>query len=616
MPGMKSPLALVLAAATLASPSAVRAADRTSPPAWAADAVWYQIFPERFRNGDPKNDPTPADIAGSWPHEAPAAGWRPHPWTSDWFKLQPWETLGDRKFYYNAQLRRYGGDLQGVLDRLDYLKRLGVTAIYLNPIFESPSLHKYDATFYHHVDNNFGPDPAGDRAVWAKENPADPSTWQWTSADRLFLTLVAECHKRGIRVVIDGVFNHTGMTFWAFEDVRRRGAASPYKDWYDVKSFDDPATPADELTYRSWFNVPELPELRDEGDTLAEGPREHIRAIVRRWMDPNGDGRPDDGIDGWRLDAADTVGHGFWRDFRSWVLAVNPDAYITAELFWEDHPHNKIYDAEPWLRGDQFDAVMNYRWAVEVKAFFVDRRTAITATELDRRLEALRRDYREETNYALQNLVDSHDTDRLASMIVNPDRLYDHKISPTDDPTYDVRAPTPSERRRQLLVATFQFAYLGAPMVYYGDEAGMWGADDPDERKPMVWDDMRYETEASHPFGLKRPADPVRFERDVFDRYAALARIRNASPALRRGTLKTVILDDERRLFGFAREGGGQRVVAVFNASERPQEVELLEPGGRDLLTKRVYRARGGRVRFTLPALGAAIVEVTKPDRR
>lgn len=149
-----------------------------TPPDWAADAIWYQIFPERFRNGDAKNDPVPASLEGTWPYEVPV-GWKVSPWTSDWYALQPWEQASGKDFYHNAQLRRYGGDLQGILDRLDYLKDLGVNALYLNPVFDSPSLHKYGAARYHHIDRHFGPDPAGDAPLFAAEDPADPTTWRW-----------------------------------------------------------------------------------------------------------------------------------------------------------------------------------------------------------------------------------------------------------------------------------------------------------------------------------------------------------------------------------------------------------------------------------------------------
>ena len=135
-----------------------------APPDWAKDAIWYQIFPERFHNGDPGNDPSENTLADTWPY-GEFESWGISPWTSDWYCLQPWEEANGQGFYVNAQRRRYGGDLQGILDKLDYLKELGVNALYLNPIFESPSLHKYGAAYYHHVDNNFGPNPDGDVAI-------------------------------------------------------------------------------------------------------------------------------------------------------------------------------------------------------------------------------------------------------------------------------------------------------------------------------------------------------------------------------------------------------------------------------------------------------------------
>ena len=245
------------------------------PPDWTRYAIWYQIFPERFYNGDPGNDPTPAEMANAWPYFVPD-GWQIHPWTSDWFQLHPWEENiawherfsyaqeGQPSFNLSAGLRRYGGDLQGIIDKLDYLSELGITAIYLNPIFESPSLHKYDAALYRHVDNNFGPDPEGDRKIWESEDPLDPSTWQWTAADRLFLKLIDACHQRGMKIIIDGVFNHTGNNFWAFRHLEEHQEASPYKEWYTVKKWDDPATPENEFSYVNWGGADDLPEIRQD----------------------------------------------------------------------------------------------------------------------------------------------------------------------------------------------------------------------------------------------------------------------------------------------------------------------------------------------------------------
>ena len=309
-------------------------------PDWVPDAVFYQIFPERFRNGDPANDPTLASLKGSYPHDNTSA-WSVSPWGADWYKLQPWETANGKGFYFNAQRRRNGGDLQGIIDKLDYLVDLGINAIYLNPVFESHSLHKYDTESYFHIDNNFGPDPQGDRKIMARENPAKPATWRWTAADKLFLKFIKLAHQRGIRVIIDGVFNHVGLRFWAFQDVRKNGQKSAYKNWFTIRSWDDPETEQDEFEYTGWVGVRELPELREDDDGLVPPIRAHIFAAVKRWMDPNGDGDPSDGIDGWRLDVAEMVHHNFWKDFRTHVKKINQNAYITAEIFWDDGQNNK-----------------------------------------------------------------------------------------------------------------------------------------------------------------------------------------------------------------------------------------------------------------------------------
>ena len=145
-------------------------------PDWAMDAVWYQIFPERFYNGDHENDPDLESLKGTWPYEE-ITWWEVTPWTSDWYEFQPWEKANGYDHRYQFQWRRYGGDIQGIIDKLDYLKELGVNAIYLNPIFESPSSHKYGAKYFHHVDNNFGPDPVGDSIIWETESPENPDTW-------------------------------------------------------------------------------------------------------------------------------------------------------------------------------------------------------------------------------------------------------------------------------------------------------------------------------------------------------------------------------------------------------------------------------------------------------
>lgn len=537
-------------------------------PQWAKDAIWYQIFPERFRNSDPVNDPTAADL-----ELAPERGWRISPWTSDWYKLQPWEEKHSKNFFDNVFERRYGGDLQGVLDKLAYLADLGINAIYFNPVFDAISLHKYDASTYHHIDKNFGPAPQGDLELMRQETD-DPATWKWTAADSLFLKLVREAHKRGIRVIIDGVFNHCGTRFWAFQDVIRNQQSSRYAEWFDVKRWDDPATRDNEFDYKGWWDIKMLPEFREVEGGFAKPVWDYFFNITRRWMDPNGDGDPSDGIDGWRLDVANDVSHVFWKGWRTLVKSVNPNAYIVGEI-WDD--------ASNWLAGDQFDAVMNYRFARAVVRFFIDTGAGkYTPSDFDKELADVRKSYPAEVNYILQNLIDSHDTDRLPSMIVNPNRKYDDQNGLRWNQNYDVSKPTAKARQIQKLIVLFQMTYLGAPMIYYGDEAGMWGADDPDDRKPMVWPELTYDNEKMHPVpGKMRMNDVVRFDKELFDYYKKLVQIRKENVALRRGDFTTLLDDDNNDVYAFQRKAGNNEIIVIINNSELEQVVGMRLIGAR-----------------------------------
>lgn len=547
-----------------------------SVPSWAKKAIWYQIFPERFSNGDLSNDPKPEDMEGAWPYFVPE-GWQNHPWTSDWYKLQPWEVKTGKDFYWNAGVRRYGGDLQGIINKLDYLKQLGINAIYLNPIFESPSLHKYDATMYHHVDNNFGPDPKKDVAIWAQENPADPTTWKWTTADKLFLKLINECHKRGMKIIIDGVFNHTGTQFWAFQDIVKNQQNSKYKNWFTIKTWDDPKTEANEFEYEGWLGVKDLPEIREDANGLVTGPREHVHSIIQRWMDPNGDGNPNDGIDGWRLDVAEMVNHNFWKEFRTWVKEINPDAYIVGEIWWEDWSNYKMMNAAPWLKGDQFDAVMNYRFVRALKNFVINKKDQIGPQGLIDSLNALYKEYPTENNYVMMNLLNSHDVERVSTMVVNPDLWYDHGGNPAQTKTFDVRKPTSQERNIQKLIVGMQFTLPGAPQIYYGDEVGMWGGDDPDCRKPMVWKEFNYETETTHPFGVPRPADKVKFDEDLFKWYQKMAAIRINNKALANGDISFFPIDEQKNILAYKRSYRGESILVLINNTGSENYIEPIK---------------------------------------
>jgi glycosidase len=543
-------------------------------PEWAKNAVWYQIFPDRFRNGDPNNDPQLKDIKGSWPHDH-TSPWQVHPWTSDWYELQPYEKLNGKDIWFNIQRRRYGGDIKGIMDKLDYLQDLGVNAIYLNPVFVSPSLHKYDGEMYHHIDPNFGPDPEGDRKLIASETPDDPSTWKWTKADLLMLNLIKEIHKRKMKIIFDGVFNHIGINNPFFQDVKKNQQNSKYKDWFVVKKWDDPKT-GDKFEYEGWFGVKELPEWREDENGIVAGPKKYIFDSTKRWMDPNNDGNTSDGIDGWRLDVAFCVKHPFWKDWSKLVKSINSDAYMTAEII-DTVKANKSY-----LEGDEFTAVMNYNFAFASTQYFINNKESIKTSEFDKLLKELRDAYDSEVSYEMQNLLDSHDTARVATHIVNRDKFIfrnwsDYcRVSQEKNGIFDVRKPDARELAVQKLIAIFQMTYVGAPMIYYGDEAGMWGCNDPDCRKPMVWENMKYYDEVYLPDQTKREhPDKVEFNKDLFSFYKKLINIRNDNEALRTGDFKTLITDDKNQVYGFQRTTKNKRIIVLLNNSDQPQTVEI-----------------------------------------
>jgi len=542
--------------------SIVQMRSQVNVPDWAKDAIWYQIFPERFRNDDPSNDPTPAEL-----EIPPGRAWHVSPWTSDWYKLQPWEQAHSGRFYENVFDRRYGGDLQGVIDELDYLKELGITAIYFNPLFEAFSLHKYDASTYHHIDNNFGPDAKGDLELMKGETD-DPATWHWTVADKLFLKLISEAHKRGMKVIIDGVFNHSGTRFFAFEDVVKNQKKSRYADWYDVTSWADSSVPGSKFTYKSWWNTQTLPEFKEGEHSFAKPVWDYFFNITRRWMDPNGDRNPSDGIDGWRLDVPNDVSHVFWKGWRTLVKSINPNAYIVGEI-WDD--------ATPWLKGDEFDAVMNYRFAKASVRFFIDtNRLRYSPEQFDHELADIRKSYPGDVNYVMQNLLDSHDTDRLLSMIINPNRHYNDANRLQNNPNYDIDEPGTKAKQVMELMVMFQMTYVGAPMIYYGDEAGMWGAGDPDDRKPMVWPDLVYEHEATDPIpGKTRTNDVVQFDHSLFAYYQKLIAIRKENEALRRGSFATIDVPNSIGVYAFQRETPGNAVLVILNKSNKNETVSL-----------------------------------------
>ncbi len=585
-------------------------------PAWSEGVVWYQLFPERFRNGDPSNDPTRESL--EWPIR-PGVTWEVSDWTADWYSRQAWEKAQGGDFYSTVLDRRFGGDMQGVIDQLDYLKELGITAIYFNPVFYARSLHKYDGNSFHHIDPFFGPDPAGDFQLMLSET-ADPETWHWTAADKLFLEMVKQAHARGIRVIIDGVWNHTGRDFFAFRDLMDNQQDSPYVDWYIVRTFDDPETARNEFDYESWWGFKSLPIFADtpDGQDQHAEPKAYIFAATKRWMDPNGDGDTADGIDGWRLDVAEEIPVGFWKDWNAYVREINPEAYTTAEV-WGNARH--------FLEEAGFSAAMNYYgFAKPVKAWMID--NAVSVTAFSKMLDERREAYPYAQALALQNLMDSHDTERVSSTIANrlregedyldPNAFdYDNgaRVNPRGDPDYVVGKPDEISFKILRMVALMQVTYPGAPMLYYGTEAGMWGADDPDDRMPMVWADLEYEPMVNHPTkGKFDEPQQVAFDQPLYDFYAKAFALRDGSEALETGDYTTLLADDKADVFGFTRQSGEEVKAAVFNRSEAEQSVLLdlsptavysilLASDGEPTLT-----ATGNQWKLVLPPLSAVVI--------
>jgi len=564
-----------------------------SVPNWARDAIWYQIFPERFYNGDSTNDPRKKDIIGSYPGTIPS-NWATTPWTWQWHAEDPWmeELAGTKDFMGNpvqslnqkVQMRRYGGDLAGVLAKLDYLEELGINAIYFNPLNDAPSLHKYDARNWRHIDRNFGPDPDGDAALIAGENPAEAETWVFTSADSLFLKVIEELHKRDIRLILDYSWNHTGVHFWAWQDILKNQAQSDYADWYWVQSYDNPETDSNEFAYNGWFSLPELPEIKDtpyvdhtkivspfEGQVQSEAVREHIFTISRRWLDPNGDGDPSDGVDGFRLDVAAEMPLGFWREYRREVRKVNPEAYLIGEVWWKEWPDDLI-DPQPYLQGDIFDGVMNYRWFRSTRKYVMAAPDSMSAQAYADSINAYFSSADEAHGKAWMNMSASHDAPRLATTMFNRNA---YKVGTgRDNFQYRIHKPDAAARKRQELFLWMQFTMPGAPQIYNGDEMGMWGEDDPGNRKPLIWPEFEFEAERNYPFVEDLKYDIPRFDTSLFELYQELIAMRRNEPIWACGQLEFVTPEGDSKLLIYRRIYGNDTNTVVINNSQYPQHFD------------------------------------------
>ncbi|UQZ33335.1 alpha-glycosidase [Paenibacillus sp. PK3_47] len=339
--------------------------------------------------------------------------------------LPAWSTGAVVYQIYPSSYNR--GTLEGITEKMPYLQKLGVTAIYMTPIFESPSDHKYNTSDYYRIDPGFG----------TKED---------------LKQLVDEAHACGIRVLLDAVFNHAGDTFFAFKDVLENGEQSRYKDWFFIRSF--PVQQHPSPAYETFANgVAQMPKLNMNHPEVAD----YMLAVAKYWV-------REAGIDGWRLDVANEVNPLFWQRFRRELKAEFPELLLIGEI---------MHASGPWLRGDQFDGGMNYVLREAVLEFFAQQSTGpIRFMEQVLHQEAL---YNDQANMGMFQLLGSHDTLRFLTACKEGGRGWDREST---------------AMRRMRLAVFFQMTYTGIPMIYYGDEIGMEGATDPHCRKPMIWQEQ------------------------------------------------------------------------------------------------------------------------------
>jgi neopullulanase len=508
------------------------------PPAWVRDAIFYQVFPDR--------------LARSGRVEPPG-------------ELEPWDAPPTRHGFK-------GGDLYGVVAHLDRLARLGITALYLNPVFTSASNHRYHTDDYFHVDPLLG----GDAAL---------------------RELLDEAHARSMRVVLDGVFNHCGRGFWPFHHVLENGAQSPYREWFHIveavrlgagrlsafptaeqesrmealraSGVTRGAASAQVLGYTAWWDLPALPKL----DLDEPHMRSMILDVAEHWLRF--------GIDGWRLDVAEEVDIGFWREFRQRCRAVRPDAYLVAEI-WTVGPE--------WLAGDTFDALMNYPLTeailgfaaqdrldttIELPAEYVGKVAPMDGSALWERIAELASTYDPAVTAVQLNLLGSHDTPRLRTLCGG-----------------DLDAVR--------LATLLQLTLPGAPCIYYGDEIGMTGTMDPGCRMAF-------------------PTDPTQWQREPYGWMADLVALRHSSRALRDGEL--TLLEARGPALAYLRRDGADAFAVVLNAGDESSVSELALPHGTraaelvrlgdDRGEERGVTVAGGVFRVSLAARDGAVLRLT-----
>lgn len=487
---------------------------RIQVPAWVREAVFYEIFPERFANGNPAYN---------------------HPTTNDWTGQPAWFNF-------------WGGDLAGIQQHLPYLQELGINALWLTPIFESASNHKYDVNDYTKIDPFFG-------------------------TEETFKSLLDACHARGIRVVLDAVYNHCGTDFFAWRDVLAKGDASYYVYWFHIEDF-----PPDwrKRNYRMFMHHGHMPKL----NTYNPEVQRYLIDAAAKWTRL--------GVDGWRLDVAGEVDPSLWRAFRREMRASNPDIYIVGEI---------EHEAARWTMGDQFDGVQHYPLYRAILNYFAagDQSPSFgslgpsaqwNTTTFDRRLGHIRSWYPTPVLSALLTPLSTHDTPRFLTLCGG-------------------------DKRKELLAATFLLTYTGAPMLYYGDEIGMEGGPDPDNRRPMVW-------------------EPEKQDQEMLAHYRRLIALRKQLAPLREDGVWTCLTRDESGIYAYLRgelsmngaSPSNDVVLVVLNNSPLPQQIQVpLKANGRgelpcwadgmivkDALGEQVYTVEQARVKLQLKAYQGAVI--------
>lgn len=456
-------------------------------PDWVKDSIIYEIFPERFCNGDPTNDP----------EQAPCWTGRP----------------SRRNFF--------GGDLRGIIDRMDYLDDLGVTCLYLTPVFAAPSNHKYDTTDHFRVDPAFG-------------------------TDAVLADLARRLHARGMRLILDAVFAHVGDGHPAFQDVLAGDEASPYRRWFKIDG--SPVRCRPRPNYRACGGLASMPKLNTDDPEV----QDLLRRVGVHWI------RVAD-IDGWRLDMPWEISHAFWRSFRTAVKDAKAEAFLFGELWG---------DAAPWLRGDQFDSAMNYRWREIVLRFLV--KQCIDARTFVRELYSLRRAYGPASE-TMVNLLGSHDTPRLLTLCRG-------RVG------------------KAVQALAFLLTDVGVPMIYYGDEIGMTGGNDPGCRGAMPWSRENWNMQ-------------------LYESCRALIRARHRHPALRRGSFRLLVAHD--RLLVFLRRFEGDAALVALNAGFQQEKLEVDLPEAMRSRSLETWhspisgcecRIDAGRAYLTLPPSGTCLI--------